>query len=456
MSLFPFTIPLISNPRRVAVDGSLHPDFLPVATALTRQLQSHEGGAAVCIYHRGECVVDLWGGVKDRAGNPWVRDTMSPSLSTTKGVACTLLHKLVDRGLLDYDDRVAKHWPEFGQAGKEAITVRQVLAHQSGLYHIRQMVDHADRMLDWDFMIRAIENATPIHAPGERTGYHGLTFGFLIGEIVQRVTGKSFQQLVKEEIAEPLGLDGMYVGAPDEMHHRAAELIWSERGRWLQMIPIGPSMQQLSDIAESVSPFVRAVMGMVGISIDMGSMLDALAPRGITSFDFGSSETLRAAIPGLNGIFTARSLAKMYAALAGGGEIGGVRLISRRTLDRATEVQTEAPSRAVLPFDMRWRLGYHSVFTTRGSPRRAFGHFGIGGSGAWADPSRQLAVAMTVNSGIGTPLGDMRMARIGAAALVSANRRATVPALRPNPAGGSRGEAAWSRPPNQWQRSPAS
>ena len=184
-------------------------------------------------------------------------------------------------------------------------------------------------------------------------------------------------------------------------------------------------------MAESVSPFLRSVMGVVGIHIDLGSMLDALAPRGISSFDFGSSEALRAAIPGANGLFTARALAKMYAALAGGGEIGRVRLISRETLDRATEVQTEAPSRAVLPFDMRWRLGYHSVFTTRGSPWRAFGHFGLGGSGAWADPSRELAVALIVNSGMGTPLGDMRMARIGAAALLSANRRAAVPALRP-------------------------
>src|SRR5271169_6166024 len=112
------------------VDGTLHPDFVKVAAAFRSQLQRYAGGAALCVYHRGACVVDLWGGVKDRAGHACRRDTMAPSFSTTKGVASTLLHMMVDRGLLKYDDRVAKHWPEFAQAGKGAITVRHVLAHQ--------------------------------------------------------------------------------------------------------------------------------------------------------------------------------------------------------------------------------------------------------------------------------------------------------------------------------------
>jgi CubicO group peptidase (beta-lactamase class C family) len=213
----------------VALEGRLHPDYYLVARALRRQLRSYPGGAAVCVYHRGECVVDLWGGVRDQDGNPWVHETMSPSFSTTKGVASTLLHILVDRGLLDYEDRVADHWPEFAQAGKERITVRQVMAHQSGLYHIRQMIDHADKMLDWEHMIRAIERTSPIHTPGERTGYHGLTYGFLVGEIIHRVTGKDLSDVVYQELAKPLGLDGLYVGAPKKALPRAAELIWPRR-----------------------------------------------------------------------------------------------------------------------------------------------------------------------------------------------------------------------------------
>ncbi len=212
------------------LDGSLHPDFVNVAEEFQRQLARAPGGGAVCVFLEGECVVDLWGGARDDVGRPWQRDTMAPSFSTTKGVASTLLHRLRDHGLFDYDDPVAHHWPEFGQSGKRSITIRQVLAHQSGLYHIRRMIDHADRMLDWEHMIRAIEQAEPAHEPGARTGYHGLTFGFLVGEIAQRVTGRRFPELVQEEIARPLDLDGLYIGAPHEELHRAARLIWPRDG----------------------------------------------------------------------------------------------------------------------------------------------------------------------------------------------------------------------------------
>jgi CubicO group peptidase (beta-lactamase class C family) len=143
----------------------------------------------------------------------------------------------------------------------------------------------------------------------------------------------------------------------------------------------------------------------------------------VSDFDFGSPESLRVAIPAANGLFTARSLAKLYALLANGGEFEGIRLLSRETLEQATTLQKPTGKLSVIPFDMRWRLGYHGVATTRGFPRRAFGHFGFGGSGAWADPQRQLSVALIVNSGLGTPFGDLRTARIGGAALACANAR---------------------------------
>lgn len=405
------------------IDGSLHPDFYPVVSALRNQLRSYGGGAAVCVYHGGECVADLWGGVRDNAGTPWARDTMSPSFSTTKGVASTLLHMMVDRGLLDYDDRVAWYWPEFAQAGKEAISVRQVLAHQSGLYHIRQMIDHADRMLDWDHMIGAIERATPIHEPGTRTGYHGLTYGFLVGEILRRVTGKPFSQLVQHELVARLGLDGMHVGASEEALPRAAKLLWPPRSGLTMMSLVVPPSGIAGGVVTGGATALEWLLWLWGVEFDLHSILDALGPRGISSFDFGADETLRAAIPAANGLFTARSLAKMYAALACGGEVEGVRLLSTETLARATEVQNPTPGRRVLPFDMRWRLGYHGIATSRGFPSAAFGHFGFGGSGAWADPRRELALAMIVNSGMGTPFGDLRIVRMGGAVLASAEGR---------------------------------
>jgi CubicO group peptidase (beta-lactamase class C family) len=409
--------------RHVTLDGTVHPDFTAVADSLRGQLRSHRGGAAVCVYHDGECVADLWGGDADGDGSPWRRDTMAPSFSTTKGVASTLVHIMVDRGLLDYDDLVALHWPEFAQAGKGEITLRHVLAHQSGLYHIRQMIDHADRMLDWEYMIHAIEQAAPVHPPGRRTGYHGLTYGFLVGEILQRVTGTPFPQLVQDEIARPLDLDGLFVGTPELELGRAAELIWPQPNELLARLPLGLAAHWLAEGAELASSAFGEVLRRAGFDIDLASVFDALAPRGISGFDFGSPEALRVAIPAGNGLFTARSLARMYAALAGGGELDGVRLISASTLARATEIQTEAPGRSVLPFDMRWRLGYHGVFTLRGSPPNAFGHFGFGGSGGWADPSRRLAVALIVNAGLGTPFGDTRIARLSGVVIRSADRR---------------------------------
>jgi CubicO group peptidase (beta-lactamase class C family) len=408
------------------IDGTLHPAFTPVAGALERQLKSHPGGAGVCVWYEGECVVDLWGGRRDRAGRRWERDTLSPSFSTTKGVASTLIHMMVDRGLLRYEDRVAQHWPEFAQSGKERITLRQVLAHQSGLYHIRQMIDHADRMLDWEHMVQAIERAAPIHEPGKRTGYHGLTYGFLVGEILRRVTGKAFPALVRDEIATPLDLDGLYVGAPSAEIPRAAELLWARQR-------LGPRLSipesGIGGLAwKTWAAVAQRMLGTVGFQVDFASMLDALAPRGISSFQFDAEHTLRASIPAANGLFTARSLAKLYAVLAAGGTLDGVRLLSSETLMRATRVQDRPAGRSVIPFDMRWRLGWHGVFTTRGVPKHAFGHFGFGGSGAWADPSRRLAVALIVNGGMGTPFGDLRIARIGGAALDSVH---ALPRTRP-------------------------
>jgi CubicO group peptidase (beta-lactamase class C family) len=415
----------LTRPAPVPVDGFVHPDFVPVAEALRRQLVAYPGGAAVCVYHGGICVADLWGGFRDETGALWRRDTMSPSFSTTKGVASTVVHVMVDRGLLDYDARVAHYWPEFAHAGKGGITVRHVLAHQSGLYHIRQMIDRADRMLDWGYMIRAIERTAPVHEPGTRTGYHGLTYGFLTGELVRRVTGKAFGEVVREVVAERLGLDGLFIGAPPDQLGRAAQLIWPRRGLFVGgaagVVRVGG--RELGELLEAPALVLRRLSALIGIDLDLGSILDALAPRGIGAFDFGAEATLQAAIPAANGLFTARSLAKMYAALAAGGVIDGVRLLSASTLARATEVQATPAGRAVIPFDMRWRLGYHGVLTTLGVPRHAFGHFGFGGSGAWADPSRDLAVALIVNSGMGTPFGDLRIARIGGAALASANAR---------------------------------
>ncbi len=391
--------------------GSVHPDFWPVARGLMRQLRrGQRGGAAVCVYHRGEPVVDIWGGTRNAAGDPWLADTLAVSFSTTKGVTATLLHILVDRGALTYDDPVAKFWPEFGQAGKARITVRQLLCHQAGLYDIRTLIDDASRMRDWTYMTEALARRAPALPPGTASAYHALTFGWLVGEVVQRVTGRPFAEVVQRELGEPLGGDGLYIGAPAAAAARAAELFMPARAR--------------ARMAGLTSRLTRAqrILHLFGARYDLRRLADALLPPGITDFRWHDAEALAAPNPSANGLFTARALAKLYATLAGGGSIDGVRLLSPATLARAVEVQSRGLD-LVVPIPMRWRLGYHRGMTSAGTPPRAFGHYGFGGSGAFADPEQQLAVALTVNSGLGTPFGDFRIMAIGGIALRCARRR---------------------------------
>jgi CubicO group peptidase (beta-lactamase class C family) len=364
----------------------------------------------VCVYHRGEKVVDIWGGVKDAAGTPWEADTMSVSFSTTKGVTATALHILADRGLLDYDDPVAKFWPEFAREGKAHVTIRHLLCHQAGLYRIRTLIDDAARMRDWAHMTDALARSAPAIPPGSRSAYHGMTYGWLVGEVIQRVADRPFAEVIQRELAEPLELDGLYVGAPAAAAGRAAALLIPANGA-RRMAGLDRRLRR-----------AQRVFSALRVPIDLRRIAEALMPPGIEKFEWASPETLGVSIPAANGLFTARALAKLYAALAAGGTFDGVRLLSAATLDRATEVQTRRVD-LVVPFPMHWRLGYHRAATTRGTPPRAFGHYGFGGSGAWADPDRQLAVAMVLNSGIGTPFGDLRTFRISGRVLRCADRR---------------------------------
>jgi CubicO group peptidase (beta-lactamase class C family) len=398
--------------------GFVHPDFDKVSGVLRKILPKRgPGGAAVCVYHKGEKVVDCWGGTRDHSGAPWQEDTLSISFSTTKGVASTLLHVHADRGLIDYDAPVAEYWPEFAQGGKENTTVRQVMCHEAGLYAVWDMVEHGREMLDWDLVTRRIAEAEPRHAPGLHHGYHALTYGWLVGEIVRRVTGnKPFPELLESELARPLGLEGLYCGVPDDQKHRCATLM----AKGLDGSPEQKkaTTQKILDRAARWQKRLAAL----GFRYDPSESIAALTAPGMEDLDFNSDEFRAASIPAANGMFTARSLARLYACLAQGGELDGVRLLSYDTLRRATEQQNRGAGK-VIPISMRWRLGYHRVFAVRAKVPGGFGHFGFGGSGAWADPQRQLAVALTVNSGVGTPFGDTRIARIGGAAVRCADRR---------------------------------
>jgi CubicO group peptidase (beta-lactamase class C family) len=309
---------------------------------------------------------------------------------------------------------VARHWPEFAAAGKEGVTVRHVLTHSAGLHRIRSLIDHGNRMLDWDHMVEALAAASPAYAPGTRHGYHALTYGWLAGEIVRRVDGRPVAEVVRREIAEPLQLDGLYIGLPAAERHRVAPLG-----------PLGiprPRIRPLRHVEKRVGAQLGKVVSGLPVPINTRRVANALAPRGVEEALVLGDEVMDASIPAANGFFTSRSLARMYAMIAGGGELDGVRVLSGRTVAEMAKVQRKGPD-LVLVVPMDWRLGYHRVFTSRGPLPRALGHFGFGGSGGWADPSRDLAVAMVCSRGTGTPIGDLRIMELGAAAVRSADRR---------------------------------
>ncbi len=383
------------------MEGLVHPDFGLVTEKLDKVMRGRRafGGAAVAVYHRGELVVDAWTGERDATGTPWQRDTMAMSFSTTKGVVATVVHRLVDRGELSYDEPVATYWPEFAAAGKEHITLRHLLTHQAGMHDVRSLVPGAETLLDWDDMVQRLAAATPRWQPGTRPGYHGLTYGWLVGEVIRRVTGLSVNDAVQREIAQPLGTDGLFIGSPPEQRVRTADLLLEEKD--------AARMEGLFGRLERFDRFQPLLDALV-----VDDFLDiALTDR-----------ILDAEVPAANGVFTARSLAHMYAALATPQHFDHPPLVSPETMAQATTIQTSERD-AVVGFKLRWRLGYHLAGTTSGIVPTGFGHFGFGGSGAWADPQSELAVAMVLNRVTGTPFGDTRFMRVGGAAVRAAKRR---------------------------------
>ncbi len=360
------------------------------------------GGGALAVYWNGEKVVDVWTGYADANGRkPWERDTAAMSFSTTKGVVSTVVHRLVDRGLLDYDEPLSTYWPAFAAADKEHVTLRLLMSHQAGLHRIRGLVPTADDLLDHESVADLVAAQAPGGPRRGGTGYHGFTFGWLLAGVVKQVTGTGLREAVATELAEPLDLDGFWIGAPPSEWHRVAELF-----------PPPPKVLPLERMAALVEGNRRTRYLAEALLIDGWERL---------LFDDPDRRILATEMPAANGVFTARSLAKMYAALATDGTVDGVKVLSPDTLHEVGRVQNRSRD-YVLGLPMRWRLGYHQAFTAGRPAWRAFGHFGYGGSGAWADQETRLSLAFVTNrlGSVTTPVGDVRLPRLGAAALAVA------------------------------------
>jgi CubicO group peptidase (beta-lactamase class C family) len=329
-------------------------------------------GAAVAVAIGGRLVVDLWGGWADGARSvPWRRDTLVDFFSVTKALTTVCALHAVERGLVDLDAPIARCWPAFAAAGKEAVTLRHVLTHQAGLPAIGDPLPEG-AMLDWTAMTRALEGQAPWWIPGTAHGYHVNTFGYLVGEVVRRVTSTTIGTLLRREVTGPLAAD-VYVGLPATEHARVAEFLW----------PKGATAPDPS--------------GLVG---DDRMRCNAYwNPPGISGAGWVNTAAWRTAeMPSTNGHGTARGLARVYAALARWGEIDGTRVLSSSVLRQAV-VEHSAGIDRILQRPSRFGVGFQLTQPERplGPNPGAFGHFGTGGSVGFCDPEADLAFAYVMN-----------------------------------------------------------
>ena len=383
----------------MSISGKCDPKFQQVAAEFERNfLERGEVGASVSITIEGETVVDLWGGTANiQSQTKWEEDTVSIVWSCTKGATALCAHILSSRGELDIEAPVIKYWPEFGKAGKENITVKMLLNHQAGLAAIRKPLPDG-AYSDWDLMIRALEEETPFWEPGTRNGYHALTFGWLVGEVVRRVSGKSLGQFFQDEVAGPLGID-FWIGLPEEIEPRVAKMIMAE-----------PQMD---------SPFYKAIFEpntVQSFIFNTGGLMEHFDSRSGHAAQIGAS----------GGVTNARSLARMYAPLACGGVLGDIQLVNDETIHRMSSVSSATGQDANLLVPTRFSLGFMKSIDNRKQPQGlqdsiilsedAFGHAGNGGSIGFASPNEKMSFAYTMNKmGQGITVNDRGQSLIDAA-----------------------------------------
>jgi len=353
------------------VEGFVEAGFEPVREAFTANFE-HRGevGAACCIHLHGRTVVDLWGGLTTPGGTkPYTTDTLQLVASTTKGIVAIAAHMLAQEGKLDFDAPVIRYWPEFGAEGKERIPVRWLFSHRAGLAAIDRPLS-LDDVYAWDPVADALAAQRPLWEPGSAHGYHVGTFGWLAGEVIRRVSGKSVGKFVAERIAKPLGLE-FWIGLPGALNGRVAPLIPPPP-------PSGPPDVFTARLLDPTTLLHRAFVNPM------------LLPNTLNEPAFWAAE-----IPAANGIGTARSISRLYATCI--GEVGGVRLLNPDTLERSTEVQA-AGEDLVLGYQTRYATGFQRSFPFRPmAGDGSFGHYGMGGSVGFADRELGFSFAYVMN-----------------------------------------------------------
>ncbi|MEM7251673.1 MAG: serine hydrolase domain-containing protein [Pseudomonadota bacterium] len=340
-----------------------------------------EFGASLAIHLDGEPVLDLWGGQKD-ANAEWDHDTVSVVFSCTKAAVSMCAHLLIDRGALALDAPMAKYWPEFAQAGKEACTVRMALDHAAGVPAFRDPIPTGG-FFDWDETVRRLEVEPPFWAPGTRNGYHMITFGWVVGELVRRVSGRPLGQFFRDEIAEPLGAD-FHIGLPESIEARVSPIRFPPREST-------PPTDFTNALLESRTSLPALAW------LNTGGYLDAVDSRAAHAAQIG----------GAGGVANARALAGMFAPWSTRGRHRGQPFVHEDTVDRLTTTSVATHRDATLLLPTRFSLGFMKSMDNRHREfgaiesvivgRHAFGHVGAGGSIGFADPECGLSFGYTMN-----------------------------------------------------------
>jgi CubicO group peptidase (beta-lactamase class C family) len=374
----------------VAIGGHVETGFAPVADAFRAGFSSDAMGAALCVYQHGRPVIDLWGGLADaRCGRPWGADTLSMIFSCTKGLMSILAAQLVAEKRLDYDAPVASFWLEFAAAGKWETRVRHLLDHQAGLSALRASLT-LDDLLDWDGMVARLAAEPPLWRPGAGYSYHALTHGWLVGEVIRRITQTPVSEAFRKMIADPLGADA-WIGLPSRENSRVTHL------------EIGETLA-----AQTAAPRPPDQSEWVDRAITMGDALPLtlVTPEG----GFNDPRLWAAAIPAAGGIATARALARIWSAAVWSTD--GVRLLDPQIVGQATAEQTSGPPFfAVPPPWPRWGMGFLlDCETRRWLTPAGFGHDGAGGQATFAEPELGIGFAYLTNLMEGA--GDARASMV--------------------------------------------
>jgi len=390
---------MASTTSGTPVQGHVEEGWGTVADAFRANFDGNPGevGAACCVYAGGRPVVDLWGGLADReTSKPWAEDTIVLVASSTKGATAICAHLLAQRGELDLDAPVVRYWPEFGAAGKEEIPVRWLLSHQAGLPVVDTPLSYEEACA-WSPVIRALEAQKPLWTPGTEHLYHANTFGFLVGEVVRRISGKSLGTFFADEVAGPLGLSA-WIGLPEAEEARVTRITYAP----FSVEELTSGMIEATGLdADTVTAWIGALFAPGSAAARAGELGGAFD---VTSDFMNGYPYLAAEFPSSNMTSNARSLARMYAATV--SEVDGVRLLDPATVERMTVVQTDKtrmhglPPGLTIPAD---RSFYMSLGFWRACPPMplagpgSFGHPGAGGSIGFADPDAAVGFGYVPN-----------------------------------------------------------